>query len=230
VHHVLEAVGDAQALGLEAGRGVLREAEDERVEGGAELLVREAGVEDGQRARAEERAAVEAGKLQGSAARLESELGAVRRKLAELEAERGARAAELEKVRADLQGAQAEAERRRQAAAADAGEVERRHAAEASRLKAAMVELEKHLEARARAELGMKKRIQELEKAAAAPRPPPVPAADPAEVARLKAAVARVEEELGDLRGENDFLNGEVARYQQKNRDLQAQLDSLREV
>src|SRR5690606_40415730 len=66
---------------------------------------------------------------------------------------------------------------------ADAAEAERRHGAEVARLRAAMVDLERHLESRARAEIQLKRRIQDLERAAQA-KPP---AADPAEVARLKA-------------------------------------------
>jgi hypothetical protein len=36
--------------------------------------------------------------------------------------------------------------------------------------------------------------------------------------------VADLEEEVANLREENDFLNGEVARYTQKNRELTARL------
>jgi hypothetical protein len=36
-------------------------------------------------------------------------------------------------------------------------------------------------------------------------------------------------EELDELRGENDFLNGEVARYLQKNKDLAGEIASLKE-
>ena len=35
---------------------------------------------------------------------------------------------------------------------------------------------------------------------------------------------------MEELRGENDFLNGEVARYVQKNKDLPAQIASLKEA
>ncbi len=89
-----------------------------------------------------------------------------------------------------------------------------------------MVDLEKHLEVRARAEMAAKKRVQELEKAAATPRA----ASDPADLARLKEALQKVKEEVEELRGENDFLNGEVARYVQKNKDLLAQIASLKEA
>jgi cell division protein FtsB len=47
---------------------------------------------------------------------------------------------------------------------------------------------------------------------------------DGAALATLQARLAAVETELSDLREENDFLNGEVARYTQKNRDLSAKL------
>ncbi len=80
---------------------------------------------------------------------------------------------------------------------------------------------------RARGEMAAKKRVQELEKALAAPRPA---AADPADVARLKEALQKLKDEVDELRGENDFLNGEVARYVQKNKDLLAQIASLKEA
>jgi chromosome segregation ATPase len=96
-----------------------------------------------------------------------------------------------------------------------------------ARLKSALVELERHLEARARAELQLKKKVQELERTAQA-RPPAV--ADPVEVAKLKARVEKLSEQVEELRGENDFLNGEVARYVQKSKDLVAQLASLKET
>jgi chromosome segregation ATPase len=121
-----------------------------------------------------------------------------------------------------------ELEERRKAIAASASEAEQRHGAEVTRLKGAMVELEKHLEARARAELQMKKRLQDLERAAQA-RPAPA-AADPAALQQLKAKAEKLAEEIEELRGENDFLNGEVARYVQKNKDLAAQLASLKET
>jgi uncharacterized coiled-coil DUF342 family protein len=56
-----------------------------------------------------------------------------------------------------------------------------------------------------------------------------VPAADPAERAKLEAKLAKAVEEVDDLKSENDFLNGEVARYVQKNKDLAAQVASLKE-
>ena len=62
--------------------------------------------------------------------------------------------------------------------------------------------------------------MQELGRAAQRP----AAAADPAEVARLKAQLAKVAEEVEELKSENDFLNGEVARYVQKNKDLTGKL------
>ena len=40
----------------------------------------------------------------------------------------------------------------------------------------------------------------------------------------IQARIVEMEGELEDLKGENDFLNGEVARYTQKNRELAAKL------
>jgi cell division protein FtsB len=40
----------------------------------------------------------------------------------------------------------------------------------------------------------------------------------------LQRRVGELESELADLRDENDFLNAEVARYTQKNRELSARL------
>ncbi len=75
-----------------------------------------------------------------------------------------------------------------------------RHQAEVARLKAAMVELEKHLETRSRAEIAAKKKLAELERAAAAPRPA---APDAAETARLKEALRKVDRGRGGAaRGE----------------------------
>ncbi len=186
----------------------------------AESAARTAQGAAADRARAEERLAVEGGRLQAQVARLEHEIAGARRRIEELERDGGGRETALR--RAGL-----EAEERRKALAAEAAEAERRHGAEVNRLKAAMVDLERHLEARARAELQLKKRVQELERAVQAR--PQAAAADPAEVAKLKARMEKLAEEIEELRGENDFLNGEVARYVQKNKDLLAQLTSLRE-
>jgi chromosome segregation ATPase len=61
--------------------------------------------------------------------------------------------------------------------------------------------------------------VQELEKGGG----------NAADAAGVKDRLAKLEEELRELRGENDFLNGEVARATQKNKELQKQLASLRE-
>jgi predicted RNase H-like nuclease (RuvC/YqgF family) len=76
--------------------------------------------------------------------------------------------------------------------------------------------------------MAAKRRVQDLEKAAAA-RPAAPAAADPAEIVKLKALLEKVRDEIEELRGENDFLNGEVARSVQKNKELAAQIASLKE-
>lgn len=187
----------------------------------AESAARAAQTAAAERARLEERLAVEGGKLQAHVARLDQELAQARRRIQDLERDGAAR-------EGALKAASQEAEDRRKAMAATAADAEQRHAAEVSRLKGAMVELERHLEARARAELQMKKRLQELERTAQAR--PAAAAADPALVQQLRASLEKVSGELEELKGENDFLNGEVARYVQKNKDLAAQLASLRET
>jgi CheY-like chemotaxis protein len=186
----------------------------------AESASRAAQAAAAERARADERLAVEGGRLQAQAARLESELATARRRVEELERAGADREAALRKAAADAEG-------RRRNQSAEAAEAERKHAAEAARLRAAMVDLERHLEARARAELQLKRRVQDLERAAQGARPPPIP--DAGELAKAKERLAKLAEEAEELKGENDFLNGEVARYQQKNKDLAAQLASLRE-
>jgi chromosome segregation ATPase len=170
----------------------------------------------------EERLAVEGGRLQAHVARLEQELAQARRRIQDLDREGAARENAL---RASGQ----EAEERRRQMAASSADAEQRHGAEVSRLKGAMVELERHLEARARAELQLKKKLQEVERVAQA-RPAAPTAADPALVQQLKAKVEKLSGEVEELRGENDFLNGEVARYVQKNKDLAAQLAALKET
>jgi chromosome segregation ATPase len=142
-------------------------------------------------------------------------------------ADLGKARAEVERARAEAARAAATVEAHRKNAATEAGDAEQRHQAEVARLKAAMVDLEKHLETRARNEMGARKRVQELEKLVAAPRPP---AADPADLARLKAALAKLTEDVEEMKSENDFLNGEVARYVAKNKDLAAQVASLKEA
>jgi CheY-like chemotaxis protein len=179
-----------------------------------EQASRQAQAGGADRARLQEQLAVETGKLQAQLARMESELGAARKKLGDTENALSARTAEADRVRA-------EADERRRAVHADAVEGERRQQSEAARLKAAMVELERHLEQRARSELTLKKRVQELEAqpAKSAYQGPP-----PEEIAKMRLELERLAEEVEDLRGENDFLNGEVARYTQKNKDLSAKV------
>ena len=53
--------------------------------------------------------------------------------------------------------------------------------------------------------------------------------AQQAQLAQAEEGLVRAREELEDLRSENDFLNGEVARYHQKNQDLAAQVEALKE-
>ncbi len=50
-----------------------------------------------------------------------------------------------------------------------------------------------------------------------------------ADVGRMRAQLGKLAEEVDELKGENDFLNGEVARYVQKNKELTAKLASLKE-
>ncbi|HUL60601.1 MAG TPA: hypothetical protein VLU43_15075 [Anaeromyxobacteraceae bacterium] len=212
----LEPVAE-EAVRLRKELATLKELVQQRG-GAAEAAARAAQTAASDKARLEEQLAVETGRLSATSARLEAEAAAQRRRIADLEAERAQRNAQLEQL-------QGEVEERRRALAASQAEAEKRQQAEVARLKAAMVDLEKHLESRARSELQLKKRLQELERAAAAR---PAGAADPAEMGRLKQRIAQLEEEIGDLRGENDFLNGEVARYTQKNKELAAQLGPKR--
>ncbi len=173
----LEPVAE-EAARLRKEVGSLREMVQHRTQA-AESASRAAQTAAAERAKVEERMAVEAGKLQGGVTRLDADLTAARRRLAEVEAERNARTAELARAKAELDRLQGEMTRlgasvdaRQKAASTQAGGLEQRHQAEVARLKAAMVDLEKHLEVRARAEMAAKKRVQELEKAAAVPGPP----------------------------------------------------------
>jgi chromosome segregation ATPase len=181
----------------------------------AESSSRQAQTAAAERARLEERLAVESGKLQAQVARLESELGATRRRADELDKVLLQRDAALKKAGAEL-------EDRRRAQVGGSADAEKKHTAEVARLKGAMIELEKHLEARARSEMQLKKRVQELEKGGRPAAPEPV------DVARMRAQLGKLAEELDELKGENEFLNGEVARYVQKNKELAAQLAALR--
>ncbi len=215
----LEPVAE-EASRLRKDVATLKELVQQRT-GAAESAARAAQAAAAERARADERLGVESGRLQAQVSRFDQELVNARRKVEELERDGAAREAALRKAGHDAE------ERRKQIAAA-ASEAEQRHGAEVTRLKNAMVELERHLEARARAELQMKKRLQELERAVQAR--PAAAAADPAAVQQLKAKIEKLSEETEEMRSENDFLNGEVARYVQKNKDLAAQLAGMRET
>jgi hypothetical protein len=140
-----------------------------------------------------------------------SELATLRRRAGDLDAERTAREAHVSRLLAD-------AEAQRRAISEEALEAERRHASEVQRMRANLVELERRLEASARAEGQARKLLAELEKERAAQ------VAQHAQLVMAKEAAARAREELEDLRSENDFLNGEVARYHQKNKELLAQV------
>jgi hypothetical protein len=122
---------------------------------------------------------------------------------------------ELATLDAQAAGALAEAHARRQSVADEAAEAERRRQADLARHKQALVDLERRLESSARAEGQARRRIVELEKERAER------SAQGDRLAAVEQALAHAREELEDLRTENDFLNGEVARYAQKNRDLQ---------
>jgi chromosome segregation ATPase len=213
----LEPVAE-EAARLRKEVATLRDIVQQRTSA-AESSSRQAHSAAAERARVEERLAVEGSRLQSQVARLDSELAGARRRAEELEQLVAARDAALRKAGGEL-------EDRRKSQAGGAADAEKKHAAEVARLKAAMVELEKHLEARARAELQLKKRVQELERGG---KPAPAAAAPSADLARLKEARQRLAGEVDELRGENDFLNGEVARYLQKNKELTTQLASLKE-
>jgi chromosome segregation ATPase len=86
------------------------------------------------------------------------------------------------------------------------------------RTQAALVELESRLEARARADAATRKRVAELEKERAEAT------ALAGRLVSAQEALSRARAELEDLRSENEFLNGEVARYHQRNKDLMAQM------
>jgi chromosome segregation ATPase len=131
----------------------------------------------------------------------------------------------LARERQAAEAARGEAGSATSASAAATAQVEQKHAAEVQRLRATLQDLEGRLESRARAEHQFKRKIQELEqRAARAAAPDPAATASLAALAALQAKVDELSGELEDVRGENDFLNGEVARYTQKNRDLAARL------
>jgi CheY-like chemotaxis protein len=164
---------------------------------------------------ADERLAAERARLEGELARLDTELTSARSRADAAEAERNEALAALERKGKDE-------ERLRSLGNA---ELEKRHASELARLRAALSESERRLEAGVRAEHKLRARVIDLEKA---PRPAP-PQAEGPEASELKARLKKLGGELADLREENEFLNGEVARFQQKSRDLAKQVESLKE-
>jgi len=168
-----------------------------------------------ERERLKEKHEVELTNVTSEMSRRESELSALRRRVAEIETNQASRGVESQKLAAALDAA-------KRTHADERAETERRNGAEATRLKQALVDMEKHLETRARNEALLKKRISELERSPAAP----AAGASPDALAQVQAELQKVTDELEELRGENEFLNSEVARYHQKNKDLQAQLPS----
>jgi chromosome segregation ATPase len=85
-----------------------------------------------------------------------------------------------------------------------------------------MVDLERRLEGSARAEAQARRRAAELERSLADRS-----GGERATGERLAAAereLASLREEIAELRSENDFMSGEVARYHAKNLDLAARL------
>jgi len=176
----------------------------------AEAAARAAHQATADRERVKEQAAVEIQGRVSELARVGSEMAALRRRAAELETERTTREAHVSRLLAD-------AEAQRRTISEEALDAERRHASEVQRMKASMVELERRLEASGRAEGQGRRRIAELEKERAEH------VAQQAQLVVAEEALARAGEELQDLKSENDFLNGEVARYHQKNKDLLGQ-------
>ncbi len=204
-----------EAVRLRKELPALKELVHQRTQA-AEASSRAAQSAASERAKLAERLSIDTGQLQSDVLRLEGELTQALRKQD---------AAEQAATRA-----QGELQRERQAAEQARGtfregstQSEQRHAADLQRVKATAAELERHLEGRARVEQQLKRRIGELEaavKAAVAP----APAVDGPVLAALQARFAELETDLDDMRDENEFLNGEVARYTQKNRDLSARL------
>ncbi|HEX9288286.1 MAG TPA: response regulator, partial [Anaeromyxobacteraceae bacterium] len=176
----------------------------------AEAAARAAHQANAERERVKEQAAVEIQARASDLARAGSELGALRRRTSELEAERAAREASVNRLLAD-------AEAQRRTIAEEALDAERRHGSETQRLKTSLVELERRLEGSSRSEAQVRRRVAELEKERAER------IAQQAQLAAAEEALGRAREELEDLKSENDFLNGEVARYHQKNKDLLTQ-------
>ncbi|HTT69818.1 MAG TPA: response regulator, partial [Anaeromyxobacteraceae bacterium] len=176
----------------------------------AEAAARAAHLATTERERVKEQAAVELQARASEVARSGSELQAARRRLADLEAERAAREGQI----ARLQG---EIEAGRRSAAEQSVEAERRSGAEVERLKAALVDLERRLESSARAEAQARRRLTEADRERAEQ------VALRAQQTAAEKVLDELREELEDLKRENDFLNAEVARYHQKNKELLAQ-------
>ncbi len=170
-----------------------------------------------ERERVREKLELEIARLSNDLARRDSEVSAHRRRSTDLEHERTEREEAARRAAGEL-------ENQRRARSAEAVEFEKRHLAETQRLKAALVDLERRLEASARAEAQLRKRAADLERQRAAPGAP-----SPQEIAQLRERVQALEEEAQDLRSENDFLNTEVARYHQKNKDLQSRIAAMEE-
>jgi len=98
-------------------------------------------------------------------------------------------------------------------------------ASETGRLRAALVELERRLEASARAETVLRKRMAELDRVGAERASADRAVAVAGErLGALEQELVRLREEIEEMRSENEFLNGEVARYHQKNKELAALL------
>lgn len=183
----------------------------------AEASSRAAQAAASERGKLAERLSIETGQLGSDVHRLEGELAQAARKLAD--AQQAAAQAQ-----ADLARERQAAEQARGTFRDGSTQAEQRHATDLQRLKATAAELERHLEGRARVEQQLKRRIGELEAAARESAASPAPEVDGAVLSALETRIAELEGELSDLRDENDFLNGEVARYTQKNRDLTEKL------
>ena len=206
----------AEAVRLRKELPGLKELVQQRTHA-AEASSRAAQAAASERGKLAERLSIETGQLQADVRRLEGELAQAQRKQADA-------------LQAAAQ-AQADLARERQAADQARGtfregstQSEQRHAADMQRLKATAAELERHLEGRARVEQQLKRRIGELEAAARNKAAAPPAEVEGAVLTALRTRLAELEGELSDLRDENEFLNGEVARYTQKNRDLTAKL------
>jgi chromosome segregation ATPase len=206
----------AEAIRLRKELPGLKELVQQRTQA-AEASSRAAQTAASERGKLAERLSIETGQLQSDVHRLEGELGQAQRKLAD--AQQAASQAQADLAR-ERQGA----EQARGTFRDGSTQAEQRHAADLQRLKTTAAELERHLEGRARVEQQLKRRIGELEAAVKAAGAAPAPAVDAATLAALQARFTELETELDDLRDENEFLNGEVARYTQKNRDLSARL------